>query len=300
MKSFTIRVPASTANLGPAFDCLGLALDLWNESHFEIEAEAFSISVSGEGQNHLPLNSDNLIIQSMQYLYRQADHPFPEKLALTCQNQVPLNSGLGSSSTAVVAGLLAANHMLGAPFSKTALLRFAVDIEGHADNAAAALYGGLVLLTEDQGEIRPHPIKIQELNCLIILPDINLSTLSARSILPKNASLQSAVFNISHAMWLLETFKSNNLEALRLAMQDQLHQVHRLAHLPGADEALLAANRAGVAAALSGAGPSLIAFIDSHRKEELSNLLKEPFTKRGISTRIYKLKNSQKGAEITK
>ena len=299
MNSFTIRVPATTANLGPAFDCLGLALDLWNESRFETETDAFSIIISGEGEGLLPNNSDNLIIQAMQYLFREVDQAFPDNLSLSCQNQVPLNSGLGSSASAVTTGLLAANHILNVPFSNEALLQFAGAIEGHADNAAAALYGGLVLLTEDQGKISPHPIMIQEINCLIILPNIDLSTQAARGILPQNVPLQSAVFNISHAMWLLEAFMANNLETLRLAMQDQLHQAHRLAHLPGAKEALLAANQAGVAVALSGAGPAIIAFIDPHLENELSDILSAAFTERKISTRIYRLKSSQKGAEIS-
>lgn len=298
MKAFSIRVPASSANLGPAFDCLALALDLWNESHFSIGEKTVSIEISGEGLGQLPSGPENLIVQSMQQLYQKVGQAYPDTLHIRCRNRIPLHSGLGSSAAATITGLMAANHLLGNPCSREDMLQMAADIEGHADNAAASLYGGLVLAVENKESLFAMPLAFEALNCLILLPDIKLLTQASRAALPKHIALQSAVFNIGHAVWLGRAFETGDLDTLREAMQDHIHQSQRLANIPGAQEALTAAHDAGAAAALSGAGPALIAFVKEGREKALTEVMRAPFAERNIATRQYLLSSSSKGAEL--
>ncbi len=298
MKAFKTRVPASTGNLGPAFDCLGLALDLWNDCSFSRGDQHDLVEIIGEGQELLPRDSDNLIIQSMQFLFDESGQEFPDSLRLSCHNRIPLRSGLGSSSVAVVTGLLGANHLLDAPLSIPELINLAADIEGHADNAAPSFLGGLVLVVNDAEKIKSIPLPVHQLHCIILLPEIELSTEQSRQALAKSVALESAVFNIGHSLWLIKALESGDLDQLRAAMQDQLHQQQRLKLIPGAKEAIAAAQQAGAAAALSGAGPSIIAIVEEGREKAITEVMRAPFAKREIPTRQYLLKSSAQGAEI--
>ncbi len=234
MKEFTIRVPASTGNLGPAFDCLGLTLDLWNDCSFSDNEQEELVAISGEGQGLLPTGPDNLIVQSMQALFKQRGKDFPDSIRLSCHNRIPLGSGLGSSSAAIVTGLLGANHLLDSPLSTPQLINLAADIEGHADNAAPAFLGGLVLVVNDAGKFMSISLPVKQLHCIILLPEIDLSTKQSRQALENSVPLEAAVFNIGHSLWLASALESGDLEQLRAAMQDQLHQEQRLKLIPGA------------------------------------------------------------------
>jgi homoserine kinase len=298
MKNFETRVPASTGNIGPAFDCLGLALDLWNDCSFSNDEQEELVAIKGEGQEILPNDSGNLIIRSMQALYKQTGNNFPDDLHLKCTNRIPLGSGLGSSSAAIVTGLLGANHLMDSPLSSSELIEIAADIEGHADNAAPSFLGGLVLVLNDAGNLRSISLPIQQLHCIILLPEIDLSTEQSRQALEKSVTLESAVFNIGHSLWLARALESGDLEQLRGVMQDQLHQEQRLKLIPGAEQAIAAAQQAGSAATLAGAGPSILAFVEEGREKELTEILSAPFAERDIQTRHYLLSSSAQGAEI--
>jgi homoserine kinase len=146
-----VRVPATTANLGPGFDCLGLALDMWNEVRFSPTGSGYSVIIEGEGAEQLALDRDNLIFQAVERLFQAEGKPLPQGLTVHCKNAIPISSGLGSSASAIIAGLLGAKRMLNSAISNAELLAVAADFEGHADNVAACLYGGLVaaLRTEE-------------------------------------------------------------------------------------------------------------------------------------------------------
>ena len=146
--SCRVRVPATTANLGPGFDCLGLALNLWNESRFALDGDGVVVTVEGEGAAGLPRDESNLVAQAFLRLCEEAGVAAPAGLRIHCLNRVPMSSGLGSSSTAIVAGLLGANTLLGRPFERARILELAADVEGHADNVVAALLGGLTIVVE--------------------------------------------------------------------------------------------------------------------------------------------------------
>jgi homoserine kinase len=294
----TVRVPASTANLGPAFDCLGLALDLWNETSFELSDSKLSIEISGEGRDTLPHNNRNLILRSFARVYQEAGKIPPTGVAVVAKQEIPLSSGLGSSAAACLTGLLGANALLETPLSREDVLQIGAEIEGHADNLAAALYGGLVLVIQEENKFSAQKLECAPLIAVVILPEIKLSTRDARKALPAEVSMKDAVFNIGRSIQIVEAMRAGDIPVVAAAMEDRLHQPHRLPLIPGAALALEAAHKAGAAAALSGAGPSVIAFIEEGREKAVTEAMRAPFAEKGIKTRQYFLKSSEKGAQV--
>lgn len=296
--AITVRVPATTANLGPGFDCLGLALNLWNEANFSLEGSGLCIELQGEGIGSLPIDSSNAVAQGF-FLFLKARHlPHPPGLKILCRNRIPPASGLGSSASALLIGLLAANGLYGSPASLEEILTLACEVEGHADNISAALYGGLTLsIHEAQGWlVRRYPVP--PLQVVLALPAINLPTRVARAALPEQVSREAAIHNIGRTALMIEALTTGNLELLSRAIHDCLHQPYRLQLIPGAAEAMQAARHAGAAGvALSGAGPSLIAFADHHHPE-IGTAMQAAFEQAGVSTRILHLTTSLEGAQV--
>lgn len=295
-----VRVPASTANLGPAFDCLGLALNLYNEVEVSLQGTGWQIEIEGEGAASLPRSPKNRIARAFALAYAKAGQSLPPGVRLLARNHIPLSSGLGSSSAAAVAGLLAANALLGEPFSPLDLLQLAADLEGHADNAAAALFGGLVLVYSEKGRWQAQPLAHQPLPAVVVLPDLHLSTQAARAALPPQVPLAAASANIGHSLLLAEAWRHGDLARLASAMQDQLHQPVRLALLPGAAAAIAAAQALGAAAALSGAGPSVIAFVEPGRAAQVAAAMQAAFAAEQLTTRHFLLTSAAAGAHADK
>ncbi len=303
----TIRVPATSANLGPGFDSLGLALDLWNDTVITLAIE-HSVQVTGEGREQLVAGENNLIIRSAQKLAERLGRRLPP-LHLDCINRIPLSSGLGSSAAAKLTGLLGANVLLGKPFSKEEILDLASEMEGHPDNVASALLGGLVVSTVENGKVFTHKISVDgnhttvgslesPFQVTVVLPDFRLSTKQARLVLPEQVPLKDAVYNISRAVLVTQAFRDGDLDLLARAMTDTLHQRYRLALIPGAQRAMDAAREAGAAAvSLSGAGPSLIAF-SAERDPAIGEAMRGAFQQAGHQARIFRLKISNHGAEV--
>ena len=309
--NITIKVPATSANLGPGFDTLGLALDLWNETEFSTDSvtdasrrmgtdKQIVVSVEGEGTGRISTGRDNLIVEAAMKLAELAGKDLPS-FQLKCVNHIPMGSGLGSSSAAILTGMLGANELLGEPFSREEILKIAAEMEGHADNVSPALLGGLTLssvdVAADKVIVRQIPIGM-DLHVTVVLPDFHLPTKEARAALPKQFSMKNAVHNISHAALVLEAFRCGDLSLLGEAMTDTLHQPYRLKLIPGAESAMEAARQAGAAAvALSGAGPSLIAF-SSEAESAIGESMKRAFEESGLEARIFNLRVSGRGAEI--
>jgi homoserine kinase len=296
----TIRIPATSANLGPGFDSLGLALDLWNETIITLAIE-YSVQVNGEGKEKISPGENNLIIRSAQRLAEQVGKRLPP-FHLDCINRIPLSSGLGSSAAAKLTGLLGANALLGKPLSKDEILNLAAEMEGHPDNVAPALLGGLVVSTMEDGKVFAHKVNAEAnhdspIQVTVVLPDFHLSTQQARAALPEQITLKDAVHNISRTVLVTEAFRNGDLDLLGKAMTDTLHQPYRLWLIPGAREAMDAAKEAGAsAAALSGAGPSVIAF-SAKRDPAISEAMARAFEQAGHSARTFQLKISNHGAE---
>ena len=298
-----VKVPATTANLGPGFDALGLALNLWNEAEFlSTDDNHILLSVEGEGKDVLPTNADNAIAEAALQIYDLAGKPC-SGLYIACQNRVPLGSGMGSSSAAMLTGMLGANALLGNPFTDEEILKLAIETEGHPDNVAPAMLGGLVASIVHENRVfsmrLPARANHGSIRATVVLPDFDFPTKQARAILPRQVERSDAIYNISRAVLVTEALRTGDLELLGIAMKDSLHQPYRLPLIPGAIAALEAGKKAGAAAvALSGAGPGLIAF-SSKEKGEIGAAMKRAFESAGLNARVFELETSYEGAEVT-
>lgn len=298
-----VKVPATTANLGPGFDALGLALDLWNEAEFvATDDRQIRLTISGEGEGKLPTDADNPIVDAALKIFDMVKKPCTG-LRIHCLNRVPISSGLGSSSTALLTGLLGANALLGSPFNDEEILKLAIETEGHPDNVAPAMLGGLVASIVYEGRVislkLPAKANRSPMHVTIVLPDFDFPTKQARAILPKQVERKDAIYNISRAVLVTEALRTGDLDLLGKAMTDALHQPYRIPLIPGAQTAMEAARHAGAAAvALSGAGPSLIAF-SSKQEAGIGAAMQRAFKSAGLTARIFELGTSYEGAEVS-
>lgn len=294
-QSVTVRVPATTANLGPGFDCLALALDLWNTCTFITAPGGVRVEVLGEGAGLLPIDDKNLVARVFFQVYRRLGHGMPPGVKINCDNRIPLGSGLGSSAAAALAGIAAANALLGDPLTRMEMLEIAYELEGHADNAAAALFGGLMLVTsEPNGSLIVLSLPSSPWQIVAVLPNFPLPTVQARRALPAQVSLQDAVFNIGHAVLAVDALRTGDRGLLAKALADQIHQPYRLNLIPGAADAIQAAQALGAPAALSGAGPSVIAFIEGD-PQPVRAAMQNAFSSAGLTSRVWNLKTSLNG-----
>ncbi len=262
MPTVVVRAPATTANLGPGYDCLGMALDLWNSLTVTTETAegAPSVRVRGEGEGELSADTENLTYRAMAFLYGEADAEMPP-LDLRCHNVIPLSRGLGSSAAAISAGLVAANALLDNPFTANDLMEMAATIEGHPDNVAAAVYGGLRLVVTDEDQLYTAPIAIpDDLRAVLFIPERRIATVDARRVLPAEISVADAVYNMSRAALLVAGMQSNRPEYFSIATQDRLHQPYRQSIFPPMKVIFAAAHNAGALGVfLSGSGSTILA-----------------------------------------
>jgi homoserine kinase len=288
-----IRVPATSANLGPGFDCLGMALDVWNEIAFE-PAEKLTHHVIGEGAEKLNKGSRNLLTKAYAHLHEACGRP-ARGVTIKAHNYIPMSSGLGSSAAAIVAGLFGANEMLGNPVDVNGLLKLATEMEGHPDNVAPALLGGLVVSVMKQDEIITRRYEVPALTVVIVKPDVEWLTKTARAVLPKSVSRADAIHNIGRTTLVVDALRNGDLNLLRQVMEDRIHQPYRLRHISGGMAAYKCARQFG-AAALSGAGPSIIAFVPPENAEKAKAEIQSIFEERGIKTKGMITTPSERGA----
>jgi homoserine kinase len=297
----TVRVPATTANLGPGFDCLGLTLDLWNSVTFTLSDEGgVRVAAVGEGAERLPDDEDNLVARAALRLYEAHDAPAPAGLRIACRVGIPLASGLGSSSSAVIAGLLGANELLGRPAGDDEILSLAAELEGHPDNIAAALRGGLVVVVRGEDALLTERFDVPDLDVALAVPAMEYSTTASRAELPTYVALSDAVFNMGRTALVVEALRRSDLELLGKAMDDRLHQAQRLERVPGGAAAMRAARAAGAAAvAVSGSGPSLIAFTHTlESAKEVASAMVRPLHAAGLRSRALALRATSAGAAV--
>jgi homoserine kinase len=254
-----VRVPATSANLGPGFDVLGLALALHNEIDAE-EADGISVAIEGEGAGRLETGARNVVARAVRMAFEAAGHPF-RGVALRCVNRIPPSRGLGSSAAAWIGGLVAGNALAGGGLSPDALLELATRAEGHPDNVAAALLGGLTVScgTGDRVIALSLPVP-PAIRWVVLIPELEGSTKEARAMLPDSVSRADAVFNLQRVGLLLGALSAGRLDLLPAALDDRLHQPQRWRLFPWLPAAVAAARDAGaLGCVLSGAGPSLLA-----------------------------------------
>jgi homoserine kinase len=299
-KSFTVHVPATTANLGPGFDCLGLALDLWNHVSFTIGDFPFSLNINGQGEGTLPENESNLIMRSAKRFALANERNLPAEFRIDCQNNIPIASGLGSSAGAAVCGIAGAAKLLDIDINMYNLLQLATEIEGHADNAAACIFGGLVVVRNQNGIIKHSQYAIQPITAAVAIPDYSMSTKKAREVLPEQILLKDAVMNIAHSIELVQSLIQGDFDRLRENMVDNLHQKYRLPLLPGAAESIQSALKAeAYGACISGAGPGIVAFTSREKSKSVGEAMQSAYQEKGISSQIFILEMPAKGMVIT-
>jgi len=291
-----VKVPATSANLGPGFDCLGLALQLHNTITIEPE-RPFQITLTGSYYDGIPVDENNLVWRTMCYFWKLIHFRTPS-IALTLENNIPPSRGLGSSSAAIVGGLVAANALAGSPHSKYELLQVANALEGHPDNVTPALYGGVTLSIPTENGILPRVLSQEpDLKTVVVIPNTLLNTAKARGILPSVIYRKDAVFNISHVGLLIEAFIREDYSLLKEGMRDLLHQNQRAALIPGLLETLEAALQAGAyGVALSGSGPALIALIPESSKQEVSQSMITTLEQYGVTAQSIVLDIDSDGA----
>ena len=287
-----IRVPATSANLGPGFDCLGLALDIWNEITFE-HAEKMSHFVIGEGAEKLNKGIRNLLTKSFARVHEVCGKKLSSAKILA-DNKILMSSGLGSSAAAIVAGLFGANEMLGKPLNENDLLKLGTEMEGHPDNVAPALFGGLIVSVIARDEIIWRRYEIPEWTIVIVKPQVEWLTKTARAVLPKSVSRTDAIFNIGRTSLVVDALQNGDLSLLQKVMEDRIHQPYRLRHISGGMAAYKTAKQFG-AAALSGAGPSIINFVQTEYAEKAKKEIATVFEERGIETKSMITKPSKLG-----
>lgn len=256
-----VRVPATSANLGPGFDALGLALALHNDV-VATESEGVRVVVDGHGAGELPVDARNVVARGVRLAYEAAGRRFPG-VALSCTNRIPPARGLGSSAAAWIGGLLAGNALLGSPLDRDAILALATRSEDHPDNVAAALLGGLTVSCVSGTGVTAVSLPVPaDLTWICVIPELTSATSEARAVLPASVPRLDAVFNVQRVALLLAALQRGLTDALRVALDDRLHQPYRLALFPWMPAVVDAAIKAGaLGCVLSGAGPSLLAVV---------------------------------------
>ncbi|HYN26180.1 MAG TPA: homoserine kinase [Pyrinomonadaceae bacterium] len=303
-RSFSVRVPASTANLGAGFDCIGLALKLYLTVSARIVPEASVASrvrISGEGSDGaLPNNEENLIFRAMRFTAEREGLSLPQ-LELDVHNELPLARGLGSSAAAIIAGITLASLVCERELSNETVLRYAVEMEGHSDNVAAAYLGGLVVtcLRPDgnvQAVKRSWP---SELKVVVVSPEAFLKTAETRSVLPVNVQREDAVFNLQRVALFGAALEAGAYDLLWDAMQDRLHQAHRQSLVPGLAEALATPPQPGLLGiALSGSGPSVVA-LARDRSGDIGEAIADNFRRRDVPAKVRVLEVDDEGCTVT-
>lgn len=291
-----VQVPATTANVGPGFDCLGMALKLYNSVEMMQIDAGLVIEVHGDGASSISTGPDNIVYVAAKRVFEKVGYK-PTGLKIRLNNHIPLCRGLGSSAAAIVGGIVAANILCGNKLSTREMLELATKVEGHPDNVAPALVGGIVVSAVDEEDI--HYVKIQPpaaLKTVVAVPDFQLSTKRAREVLPSQVTLQDAVFNVGHVALLVAALCQGEIDKLSCAMEDRLHQGYRAALVPGMKKVLAAAKLAGAkGVVLSGAGPTLIAFADQNL-DLIARVMKDTFKQSGVNAKVMTLEPSFIGA----
>ena len=307
----SVKVPATTANLGPGFDCLGMALPIYNTITIEetvLPGTGVEINVLNDDSTnddllmeHIPMDENSIIYKAVELLYNSIGQT-PSELKITVQSQIPIAKGLGSSASVIVGGLIAANELLGHPADEVALLSIATEVEGHPDNVTPAIVGGLVLTSlEDDGRVVYRKLEWpEEWSITVCVPDYELLTDISRSVLPKEVAREDAVFNAKRLAMFVHAVNTKDDELMRLALQDRLHQPYRMKLVPGLDSIIenLKHEENVLGCVLSGAGPSIVIISKKNDIEKIKTIVKNTWEAQNVKVNIMTLPIEKNGAQI--
>ena len=303
------KVPATTANLGPGFDSLGMALPIYNIISIEetvLPSTGVEVNVMKDVEdaellelNEVPQDRDNIVYKAVEMLYNLVGQDANE-LKITIQTNIPIAKGLGSSASVIVGGLLAANELLGFPADETALLTIATEAEGHPDNVVPAILGGMVMSSmEDDGSIIHRKLNWPEdWHITVGIPDYELATNVARSVLPESYSLEDAKFNARKYAMLVHAIDTKDAELIKASMDDRLHQPYRERLVPGFKEIKEALKHEEdvLGVVISGAGPAIIISSRKNVVEKIQDVVKETWNNLNIHSEVRTLCIEENGA----
>lgn len=307
----SVKVPATTANIGPGFDCLGMALPIYNTitieetvlpgTGIEINVIAESAAIDELSLEHIPLDENSLVYKAVELLYNSIGQT-PSELKINIHSNIPVARGLGSSASVIVGALIAANELLGKPADEVALLSIACEIEGHPDNITPAIVGGLVLSSqEDDGSVIYRKLNWPtEWAITVCVPDFELSTDIARSVLPKEVPMKDAIFNAQRLAMFVQAVNTKDAELMKLALKDRLHQPYRMKLVPGLDKIMdnLRHIDSVLGCVLSGAGSSILVISEKNDLDKIRGIVKDTWTDQNIKSDIKTLNIEQTGAQI--
>lgn len=304
----SVKVPATTANLGPGFDCLGLALPIYNTITVEetiMPGTGVEINIIDETNEQdiisIPTDENNIVYKAIELLYNSIGQT-PDELKITINTHIPIARGLGSSAAVAVGGLLAANKLLGSPADEAALLSIASEIEGHPDNVTPAIVGGFVLASlEEDGSVvyrkLPWP---KDWKITVCIPDYELATDIARSVIPEEIPLKDAIFNLKRSAMLVEAVNSADKELMKFALSDRLHQPYREKLVPGMKEIkeVLKHEDNVMGCVLSGAGPALLVVSYGNNLNKIKEIISKTWLDMGVKSQVYTLDIEENGAVV--
>lgn len=289
-----VKVPASSANLGPGFDCLALALGIYDEYEMAL-ADGISISVKGEGEKDIPKDENNMMVKVVEHLFRHLGKPF-SGISIKAKTNIPQAHGLGASSAAIAGGLYCANELLGRPLNRDELFNMASHLEGHPDNVAAAFYGGFTLAWKERADAKavsfPPPANIK---IVLGIPNFDVYTIRARNILPAVWPKEDVVFSLSRACLLTAAMATKKYDWIATACQDKLHEPYRGQLIPGYDEIRSQLLKDGaLAAVISGSGPTILAFANKN-VDKIRKTMVDGFKKHKVKSTALLVKPSPFG-----
>lgn len=290
-----VRVPATSANMGPGFDSIGVAVELYNEFGFE-EIES-GLNFNGVSEEFC--NENNIVYKAMMICFDKGNYK-PRGLEISSLKQdIPISRGLGSSSSCIVAGLVGANAMMGHKFSKDEILQMAVEIEGHPDNVVPAILGGMVVAIIEDGRVYYDMVKVQErIKFVPIIPDFRLATKEAREVLPSTIPLKDGIYNVSRASLMVTALTNGNYDLLKYACKDAFHENYRSGLIKGFYEVKEESNRLGAFATyLSGAGSTIMAMV-SDENYTFKSYMKKFLEVKSLDWAIHELSIDKYGAII--
>ena len=307
----SVKVPATSAILGPGFDCMGIALPVYNTvtieetvlpgTGVEINVIADSDAIDPMSLSHIPLDENSIIYKAVELLYNSIGQT-PSELKITIHSSIPVTRGLGSSSSVIVGALLAANELLGRPADEAALLSIATEIEGHPDNVAPAILGGLIIAAqEDDGSVTYRKLEWpEEWAITVCVPDFELATEIARSVLPKEVPMKDAIFNAQRLAMLMYAVNTKDSELMKTALKDRLHQPYRMKLIPGLDKIMdnLKHIEDVLGCVISGAGSTILVISKKNDLDKIRNIVKETWANQNIKCDIKTLPVENQGAQV--
>lgn len=307
----SVKVPATIANIGPGFDCLGLAVPIYNTITIEetvLPGTGVEINVLASEDltdelslEHIQMDENSIIYKAVELLYNSIGQT-PSELKITIHSEIPIAKGLGSSASVIVGGLIAANELLGHPADEAALLSIATEVEGHPDNITPAIVGGIVISSsEDDGSIIYRKLNWPEDWVLtVVIPDYELATEISRSVLPKEVPMKDAVYNLQRMAMFTTALANKDAELMKFALKDKLHQPYRQKLVPGFDKIKekLKHEDSVMGCVLSGAGPSVLVISQKNGADKVRDIIKETWKDLDINVKVVTLPIEQNGAKV--